>query len=57
MAENSNIQWDKSVDSNVEVNIKGCEGNRKKDEETDCRKISAGLYQSTYIIIELFLFF
>jgi len=41
MAEHSNIQWDKSVDSNIEVNKKGCEGYRKKDDETDSRAISA----------------
>ena len=56
MAENSTIQWDKLVDSNVEVNKKGCEGNRKKDDKTDCRAISAGLCQSTYRIIQLFSF-
>jgi len=57
MAEHSNIQWDKSVDSNIEVNKKGCEGYRKKDDETDSRAISAGLCQSTYKIIQLFSFF
>ena len=56
MAEHSNIQWDKSVDSNIEVNKKGCEGYRKKDDETDSRAISAGLCQSTYKIIQLFSF-
>ena len=30
MAEHSNIQWVKSVDSKVEVNKKECEGYRKK---------------------------
>ena len=54
MAEHSNIQWDKSVDSNIEVNKKGCEGYRKKDDETDSRAISAGLWLSRPVFPPLF---
>jgi len=56
VAEHSNIQWVKSVDSKVEVNKKGCEGYRKKDDETDRIAISAEQCESASIIIQLYSF-
>jgi len=51
MAEHSNIQWVKSVDSKVEVNKKGI-----KDDETDRIAIFAEQCESASIIIQLYSF-